>query len=143
MVDIRQSSQYAKYLSQIGWVIERDGGTNYFIRKIPLLGCVIKIQRPEEIKLNKVRQLSKKYRTFQAIIEPKTELDAKYLTSSGYKLLKTPYLPTKTSYLDITKGKYEIVKQFKKDCKSAITKNANLKIKDHEYKDIEIFRIST
>ena len=67
MVDIRQSSQYAKYLSQIGWVIERDGGTNYFIRKIPLLGCVIKIQRPEEIKLNKVRQLSKKYRTFQVI----------------------------------------------------------------------------
>ena len=140
MVDIRQSSQYAKYLSQIGWTVEREGDTNYFIKKIPFLGCVIKIQRPEGIKINKIKELSKKHRVFQVIIEPKTELDAKYLTSSGYKLLKTPYLPTKTLYLDLTKSKNEITKQFKKDCRRAIIKNVNLEIKDYEHKDIEIFR---
>jgi len=140
MVDIRQSSQYAKYLSQIGWIVERESSINYFIKKIPFLGCVIKIQRPEGIKIVKIKELCKKYRVFQVIIEPKTKLDAKYLNSLGYKLLKTPYLPTKTLYLDLTKSKNEITKQFKKDCINAITRNNDLEIKDYKFKDIETFR---
>ncbi|MFC1710473.1 peptidoglycan bridge formation glycyltransferase FemA/FemB family protein [Patescibacteria group bacterium] len=140
MVDIRQSPKYAKYLSQIGWIVETMGGTNYFIKKIPLLGSVIKLQRPEEIKNANITKLMKKYRAFQIIVEPKTKLDAKYLTSSGYKLLKTPYLPSKTLLLDLTKSKSGIVDQFKKDCKSVITKNVNLKTTNYESKDISLFR---
>ena len=133
MVDIRQTIQYANYLSKIGWVVERVGEINYFIKKLPLIGSIIKIQRPEEIRINKIRELSKKYRTFQLIIEPKTDLDAKYLTSLRFKLSKSPYLPTKTLQIDLTQTKEKIFKVFKKDAKSAIKKEGNLKITD--YKD--------
>jgi lipid II:glycine glycyltransferase (peptidoglycan interpeptide bridge formation enzyme) len=129
MVDIRQSIQYANYLGKIGWTVERLGEINYFIRKLPLVGSIIKLQRPEEIKIEKIRQLAKEYRAFQIIVEPKTELDAKYLFSLGFKLSKSPYLPTKTLQLDLTKSEKALFKNLAKDAKGAIRKNKNLEIK--------------
>lgn len=129
MVDIRQSIQYANYLGKIGWNVERIGEINYFIRKLPLVGSIIKLQRPEEIKIEKIRELAKKYRAFRIIVEPKTELDEKYLTSLGFKLSKSPYLPTKTLQLDLTKSKKVLFQALAKDAKGAIRKNKNLEIK--------------
>ena len=94
MVDIRQSIHYANYLRHEGWVIERIAETNYFIKKLPLFGSILKVQRPEEVRIDTIRELARKYHTFQVVIEPKTELDAKFLTSIGFKLSKSPYLPT-------------------------------------------------
>lgn len=130
MVDIRQTVHYANYLSQIGWQVERKGEINYFIKKFPLIGSIIKIQRPEEIRINKIKELAKKYRAFQIIIEPKTELDTKFLTSLGYKLSKSPYLPTKTLLLDLTKSEKNIFKGFAKDARGAILKNKSLKVEN-------------
>ncbi|MBI2066114.1 hypothetical protein HYT60_01220 [Candidatus Woesebacteria bacterium] len=120
MVDIRQTQQYSTYLSRIGWKVERSAEINYFIKKIPLVGSIIKVQRPEEIRINKIRQLSKKYRAFQIIIEPKTEFDAKYLSSLGFRLTKSPYLPTKTLQLDLTKSREALWRNLEKDAKNAI-----------------------
>ena len=53
MIDIRQSKNYADYLSQLGWIIEGIDGVNYYIKKFPLIGSVIKIQRPEKINYEK------------------------------------------------------------------------------------------
>jgi len=55
MVDIRQTVQYANYLEKIGWVVEKSGEINYFIKKLPLVGSIIKVQRPEEIRINIMR----------------------------------------------------------------------------------------
>jgi|SRR3972149_9419945 len=129
MVDIRQSIQYANYLGKIGWTVERVGEINYFVKRLPLVGSIIKLQRPEEIKIEKIRELAKKYRAFQIIVEPKTELDATYLTSLGFKLSKSPYLPTKTLQIDLTKSKKTLFQALAKDAKGAIRKNKNLEIK--------------
>ncbi len=120
MVDIRQTVRYANYLAKIGWVVERAGEINYFIKKIPLVGSIIKVQRPEEIRINKIRQLSKKYRAFQIIIEPKTDFDAKFILSLGFKLSKSPYLPTKTLILELTKPEKELLRGMKKDARRAV-----------------------
>mgnify|MGYP001594001363 CR=1 FL=1 len=138
MVDIRQTSQYARYLGKIGWKVERAAEINYFIKKIPLVGSIVKIQRPEEIRIDKIRELAKKYRTLQIIVEPKNELDIKFLTSLGFKLSKSPYLPTKTLFLDLTKSERELIKGMKKDARYAIKKTKNLKTK--EIKNLEKFR---
>ena len=139
MVDIRQTQEYANYLKKIGWEVERVAEINYFIKKVPLLGSVIKIQRPEEIRITKIRQLVKSHRVFQIIIEPKTELDAKFLTSIGYKLSKTPYLPTKTLILDLTKSEKVILANLKKDARYAIKKTMNYELCTMDSK-IEEFR---
>lgn len=138
MVDIRQTKEYARYLGKIGWKVERAVETNYFIKKIPLVGSIIKIQRPEEIRIDKIRELAKKYRAFQVIVEPAKELDAKYLRSLGFKLSRSPYLPTKTLLLDLTRGRKEILKAMKKDARYGIKKTETLKIK--EVKNLEKLR---
>lgn len=138
MVDIRQTVQYANYLSKIGWHTERSAEINYFVKKIPIVGSIIKIQRPEEIHINKIRELAKKYRGFQIIIEPKTDLDAKYLMPLGFKLSKSPFLPTKTLLLDLTKSEKILFGGLKKDAKGAINKNKHLETANEQ--DLEKFR---
>ncbi len=133
MVDIRQTIQYGNYLSKIGWEVEKAAEINYFIKKLSLLGSVLKIQRPGEIRISKIRELAKKYRAFQIIIEPKSLLDADFLVSLGFRLSKSPYLPTKTLQIDLTQTKEKILKGFEKDAKSAIKKGESLKVAD--YKD--------
>lgn len=140
MVDIRQTIQYANYLSKIGWTVERTAEINYFIKKVPVFGSVIKIQRPEEIRIAKIEEFMKSYRAFQAIIEPKTELDAKYLASIGFRLSKSPYLPTKTLHTDLTKTKEELFNQLKKDVKYALKKNDEQGVMNYGTENIEKFR---
>jgi hypothetical protein len=120
MVDIRQTVQYANYLSKIGWGVERVGEINYFIKKFPLVGSILKVQRPEEIRINKIRELSKKYRAFQIIIEPKTDFDAKFILSLSFKLSKSPYLPTKTLILELVRSEKELLKGMKKDARRVV-----------------------
>jgi len=103
MLDIRQSVNYARYLKSQGWIVERIKNTNYFIKKIPLLGSVLKIQRPNEIRYKDIEILSDKYKAFQIIIEPNLKFDSQELRVNGYKLSKNPYLPSKTLHLDLTK----------------------------------------
>lgn len=129
MIDIRQTPQYAKYLKSVGWNVERINEANYFIKKFPLIGSVIKIQRPEEINNKVISQIASKYRVFQIIVEPKGELDAKYLLSLGYRKSKSSYLPTKTLQLDLTKSKRELYKDLKKDCKNALRKTMNYELR--------------
>ena len=122
MVDVRQSIHYANYLKRIGWTVERIGEINYFLRKFPLIGSVLKVQRPEEINRDVIDKISRKYRVFQVIIEPKTELDAKYLVSIGFKLSQKPYLPSRTLQIDLTQSQKEIFRHFKKDSRSILLK---------------------
>ncbi|MEJ2347886.1 MAG: peptidoglycan bridge formation glycyltransferase FemA/FemB family protein [Patescibacteria group bacterium] len=126
MLDIRQTPRYAKYLRKTGWQIEELSGVNCFIKKIPLLGSVIKIQRPETIPLKQIKELAKKHHAFQLIIEPKRKMDAEYLRKSGFKLINSPFLPSKTLILDLTVGREKLFKQLKKDARYALRKTEKL-----------------
>jgi len=139
MVDIRQTPQYANYLRKIGWEVERVAEINYFIKKISILGSVLKLQRPEEIRLNEIRELSKKYRSFQIIVEPKSELDTNLLSSVGFRLSRSPYLPTKTLILDLILPANHLINNMRKDARAAIIKAKGPKIISLNYeKGIQI-----
>lgn len=141
MIDIRQSESYAKYLRSLGWTVERIAEINYFIKKMPIVGSILKLQRPEEIRMDTVNKLCRKYGVFQIIVEPKNELDAEFLTSSGFKLSKSTYLPSKTLQIDLTQSKEEILKHFKKDARRAIKRGEILTIKNcSSPAGIKIFR---
>jgi lipid II:glycine glycyltransferase (peptidoglycan interpeptide bridge formation enzyme) len=141
MIDIRQSVHYANYLKTLGWKVERIDRINYFIKKFSIIGSVLKIQRPEAIDVNTINNLAKKYRTFQIIIEPSNSSQDKILASMGFKLSKSPYLPTKTLQIDLTKSQKVIFKSFKKDARSAIKRGEHIPIKKYlTPTDITIFR---
>ncbi|QQG41949.1 MAG: hypothetical protein HYV90_01395 [Candidatus Woesebacteria bacterium] len=124
MTDIRQTKNYANYLSSEGWVVERINNTNYFIRKLPLVGSILKLQRPEKVDFGCISVLLHRYKVFQIIVEPQDEIQAKLLVIQGYKLSKSPYLPSKTLQIDLTQSKEKIYANFTKDCKYAVRKAA-------------------
>ncbi len=146
MIDIRQTQEYANYIRSLGWFVERTENTNYFIKKIPLLGSILKVQRPEKIRIDTINDLCRKYGVFQTIIEPKTQIDAKVLTSTDFKLAKSTYLPSKTLQLDLSLSMNRLISNMKKDARSAVLRASSdrgAKFSIHEYStpdEIKIFR---
>ena len=143
MRDIRQSKNYAEYLTSQGWIVERIDKINYFIRKIPVLGSVLKIQRPEKIDFKSVNQLISKYKPFQIIIEPNTMDEGQWLMSNGYKLSKNPYLPSKTIQIDLTQSVDDIFRNFSKDARYSIKRGEGINTKECSTPDeIEKFYVA-
>jgi lipid II:glycine glycyltransferase (peptidoglycan interpeptide bridge formation enzyme) len=130
MVDIRQSIHYANYIKREGWIVERIGEINYFIRqfpvrKFPIIGSILKVQRPEEINYDIINKLCRKHRVFQIILEPSLAsgfgtFSHNQLYAQGFKLSKSPYLPSKTLQIDLTQAQKEIFRHFKKDARYAV-----------------------
>lgn len=119
-MDIRQSPQYAKYLTLMGWKVKKINGTYCFIRKIPILGNIVKIQRTDKL-INNLHP-------FLLIYEPLT------IIPKGFKLSSSPYLPTKTLQLNLTKPEKVLYKNLKKDARYALRKTENTKIeKDNNF----------
>ena len=83
MIDIRQSPQWANYQKSLGWKVERIKGVNYAIRKIPVLGNIVKIQRPKQLSSLTVRRLDRKYRSFQVIVEPLLMANCQWLMATS------------------------------------------------------------
>lgn len=131
MIDIRQSTNYAKYLKSQGWIVERINNTNYFLKKIPFVGSVLKIQRPQKLDFNIVRELEHKHRVFQTIIEPNLDFNTESLTDNSFKQSKSPYLPSKTLQIDLTQTNEDIYRNFSKDCKYSIRKGEGYKTKEY------------
>lgn len=140
MVDIRQSVRFANYLKGLGWTVERIGEINYFIKRFSILGSILKIQRPEEINYDTLAKLCRKYRVFQVILEPKLTSGngASYhdlLSHNGFRLSKSPYLPSKTLQIDLTQSQNKIFSHFKKDARHAIKRGGVLNIKSYSTPD--------
>lgn len=131
MIDIRQSIQYANYLELLGWNTERINNTSYFIKKFPIIGSVLKLQRPEEIDFDTIDKLYLKYHVFQVIIEPKDASQISLLPKNSFKLSKSPYLPSKTLQIDLTQPKEKIYANFTKDCKYNIRRGEKIKVKKY------------
>ena len=108
-MDVRQSPEYAKYIEFIGWQVEKINKGNVFIKKIPLFGSLIKIQRIDSpISFAEIEKLAKKHRAFQVIIEPSFAPQ----TPHDYRPLKSPFIPTKTLILDLRQTEEKIFASF-------------------------------
>lgn len=126
MLDLRQTKEYADFLRREGWVVEKIDGINYFIKKFPLIGSFLKLQRPEKLDLACIHVLLHKYRVFQVIVEPKDQKQAEILAQSGFKLAKSTYLPSKTLQIDLTKSQKEIYADFQRNIKTGIKRSQDL-----------------
>lgn len=130
-VDLRQSEDYAIFLKKQGWIVERINNINYFIKKLPIIGSVLKVQRPEKLDFEVIKKIEKKYRIFQTIIEPKNETSVQKLLLSRFKLTKSPYLPSKTLIIDLKQDKDSIFRKFTKEARRSIRKGSSTKVKEY------------
>lgn len=128
MADIRQSPEYAKYLRSQGWTVERLAGTNYALRKLPLVGYILKLQRPVKLDFKQLEKLQNKYRIFQTLVEPLTKKQAGGLESRGYHVSKSPYLPTKTLRLNLRPSIQNLLANCDKDTRYCLRKTKDIHI---------------
>lgn len=143
MADIRQSVSYAKYLKSQGWIVEKINGTNYFIKKIPILGNILKIQRPKEVRHKDIQVLNDKYKPWYISVEPINQNAESRMRNLGYKLSNSAFLPTKTLRIDLTKSTKQITADFHYRARRGVIRGSSVKIKEYSTPDeIKIFQES-
>jgi len=105
MTDLRQTTNYSKYLKRIGWEVEEVTGVKIFLKKVPALGYFAKIQRPKKIiPFNSLMSFRKTKKIFSLMIEPVDQKQLVYYLNHGFRLSKSPSLPSKTIHIDLTKS---------------------------------------
>lgn len=141
-MDVRQTKEYALYMSQTGWRVEKVNGIYCYIRKIPILGNFIKIQRPKKILRDEdIKRLREKYRPFQFIIEPQNTIYGSLFTVHKFHQAKSPFVPSKTLQLDLSQSKLKLFNQLKKDARYALRKAQKHELKNMN-RDLRLFRES-
>jgi lipid II:glycine glycyltransferase (peptidoglycan interpeptide bridge formation enzyme) len=138
-MDLRQTTEYAGYLRKLGWTVEKKNSTFYFIKKIPLIGSVIKVQRFSEVDFHFLSKLEKKYRAFQTILEPDCGYQSSKIISQGFRQSKSTYLPTKTVLLDLKKPYKALLSEMHHKTRYNIRKSQKLGLKAFNSQDIELF----
>ena len=112
MRELRQTKQYAKYMSLIGWEIDMVEGVYCYTKKIPILGSVIKIQRfDSKVKIGKIKELAKEKRAFTIYLEPISEELSGYYLANGFKMSRSSSLPSKTIRIDLNKPEKKLLSE--------------------------------
>src|SRR3990167_3916393 len=105
MTDIRQSSLYARFMDSLGWEVKKIGESYAYIRRFPIIGSFIKIQRIRlTIPFDKIENIRKKYRAFKTQVAPGVLIDnalEKEFLKHGYRADHSPNIPTKTIHIDL------------------------------------------
>ena len=141
MTDLRQTPQYARFMQSIGWKVEKTNGIYCYIQKMPIIGSFIKIQRPEKI-INEeaLRRLRKKYRPYQIVIEPNTNIQVNQYPKLGFKAMNSSFVPSKTIRINLLQSNKSLLKAMHYKTRYNIKhslKNKSLVIK--QSKDIKAF----
>lgn len=126
-VDLRQSPSYCRWMKLLGWEILALGRNQVFLKKIPFLGSVIKLQRPTEpISLPRLLQIARRHRAFLVKIEPNISNDERTLLvklqTNHFQPSTWALINTKTQILNLQQPTAKIFGKFKKDCRSEIKK---------------------
>ena len=142
MIDLRQTLEYVKYMSSLGWVGEKVGNNYCYIKNFPIIGSFIKFQRPDKLgdkEIEEIKRLGKKYRAFQIVVEPKYTEHYTLLTEHGFRQSRNPYLPSKTIHIDLTKSENQLLKEMHYKTRYNIKKSHNSQLTTHNSKDILSF----
>jgi len=129
----QQSNSYAKYMVSLKWEVVSLDGINIFLRKFPLLGGIVKIHRPTHLPdVKKLIPILQIHKIKSMVIEPDATQDQKQLTawcrivSKHVRINSTPYLPTKTFRIDLTRSEEEIFKSFSEAKRRAVRRAVKL-----------------
>ncbi|MBI2404982.1 peptidoglycan bridge formation glycyltransferase FemA/FemB family protein [Candidatus Gottesmanbacteria bacterium] len=126
-MELQQSPLYVQYIKTIRWHVLTIDHTHIFIRNIPLSGTIAKIQRPTKLpSVKKLVPLLKKYRVRSVVAEAARDQDPQEFSDwcktvqQHFKLISSPYLPTKTILIDLKPNEEEIFHSFSEAKRRAV-----------------------
>ena len=145
-MEIQQTPWYSEYLRSLNWHIERVDGVNLFFKKLPIIGGLAKVQRPDKLPpAAALVSLLKKYHVRTVAIEPSLEQDEKLLSAWCNQLAqhvrfnKSPFLPTKTIRINLTPTAETIFRDFTEAKRRAVRRALKYEVGVGGSDDIETF----
>lgn len=106
MIDIYQTDNYAQNQLSLNWRVIKLGQWQGFMKKIPILGVMLKVQRiGNPIPWEEIEEAIKEYAVKKVILEPGKDIDEeKYLIEAikrGYKKAGSNFAPGTSILIDI------------------------------------------
>jgi len=105
ITDVRQSPAWGEMLKFYGWKLYyTSSGIMVAILKIPLLGSMIKVQRPKNVTkqdMEEIMEMCKKHRALFIKIDPFINQDLKIIRDYGFSQSTFPLCPTKTMFINL------------------------------------------
>lgn len=125
MIDLRQTKEYAQYMQKLRWEVEEYQITDLppraglatsnkcriFIKKVPFLGKIIKIQRPQFISKEIVGKIINLHKPTVIYVEP--SLLPKSPQLADFSPCRSCFLPPKTIHIDLKKSEKELLSLMK------------------------------
>ncbi len=147
MKDIRQSPQFASFMHDIGWQVEKIENNFVYLRKFPLLGYFAKMPRPTmPTNTDKILLFKKSRKIFRLKISPYVvSPNKKYLTyqkqflQAGFKIDSSPFNPTTNYLIDLTLSQDRIFNNFLEAKRRGVRRAIKNEIVVKESTDFEAF----
>ena len=135
----QQSELYKKYMESLKWKVMDVGSAQGFVRSFPMIGGILKIHRPKKLPdTQTVRAIIKEYHIHTLVLEPVQLQDQKELNewcqeiSKFVRISTSPFLPTKTIYVDLKRSEEEIFSSFSEAKRRAVRRATKLGVTVHE-----------
>ncbi|MFH0749994.1 MAG: peptidoglycan bridge formation glycyltransferase FemA/FemB family protein [Candidatus Gottesmanbacteria bacterium] len=118
-MDLQQSQLYQQYIAALGWSVETIDGSALFYRSIPFVGTIAKIQRPISLPyLPKLIPLLRSHHVKSLSVEPRSDENPEQFSfyikslSKFFPIISSPFLPTKTIFIDVSKSEKDMFSTF-------------------------------
>ncbi len=135
-MELQQSALYSKYIAALNWQIITVDGVRMFYKKIPLLGGLLKIQRPQ--RLPDIASLAIPIKT--VAIEPIKNQNLRayknWCKKIPFRVVRSDYMPTKTILVDLTAPVDSIFRRFTEAKRRAVRRAKKLGVTVTESSDI-------
>lgn len=147
MKDIRQSPQFARFMHDIGWQVEKIADNFVYLRRFPFLGYFAKIPRIKPpFPFTEIAHLIGTKKVFRLKIAPLVIINnrryqpyPKQFIKKGYKIENSPFNPTTDIHINLTQTEEEIFNSFSSAKRRAVRRAVKNGITVKETGDIESF----
>lgn len=147
MLDIRQTDEFARFMSDLGWDVNFIGNTNIFLRKLPVIGYFAKIGRPSvPFSIPEIIKFSRKKHLFKIKIAPDILTYSKFYQSYSSELAEnklhieySPFNPTLDIKIDLNQTEKQIFDNFTQAKRRAVRRAWKYNIMVKESDDFDSF----
>lgn len=134
LTDLRQTEEYSEYIKKIGWKVDKFQDTYIFLKKF-LFWNFVKVQRPDKLVGSELLSyLVKEFEYSTIYVEPSNNDQYEDLLRSGFRKYNSPFLPSKTVQIDLTKSEAELLMEMHYKTRYNITHNSKLKNQNSKVK---------
>lgn len=145
-MEIQQSKPYAQFITSLGWNVVTDGRQYYYLKRLPFLGALLKIQRVRRLpQLRTLLPILKAQRVARIAIEPDRNISATALkrwrarAAKYVHISRDHFLQTKSIRVDLSTDEDTIFRRFSEAKRRAVRRAAKNGIHVEVTQDINAF----